>query len=221
MKTVRVRCRNVKGSTLLMDPMPDEKLREILTGVSAPQEREKPPEDVAAGKVYRNEEGMIGLPAKMLIKCLVLAGTKVSLKGKKNVTKADGSTELFSFLWVLDPFLAFTNIPADPEEQRKFWRVSLERGGQSQNRGKGGGAIAIVRPEFLEWEFTVTIRFDEKRVNEGVVKKLFTEGGLTQGLGSYRPNRGGNHGQFEVVEWTEDSEEASGELVGAAADVAG
>ncbi len=214
MRTVRVKCRSRKGSTLLMAPMSKEKLNEIRGGPGGrkPVVRDLPAEEEAARQIYRDSDGRIGLPTYMLRKALVLAGTKVPLRGKVNVTRAsDGATELHSFLWILDNFLVFTNIPAGSEEQKKHWQVSLVRGSQTQTKGKGGGAVAIVRPEFPQWEFTVTIHFDETRAHEDVIKRLFTEAGLTQGLGSWRPNRGGDHGQFEVVEWTDITEQAATE----------
>ncbi len=206
MKYIRVKCRGIEDSSVLMDPMSQEMKIAILRKTPAPVVRDKPLEQMAAEKIYRDKDGTIGLPAAMLRKCLVMAGTKVPLRGRTNVSRADGSTELFSFLWIVDKFLVFSNIPKlekDGEEEKKYWQVSVVAGKQNQN-GKGkGGATVIVRPEFQEWEFTVTIRYDETRVNEEVIKKLFTEGGLTQGLAAWRPNCGGDHGQFKYVEWVD------------------
>jgi hypothetical protein len=187
--------------------MSREKLLNILLRIPEPAVTDKSLEERAAEQIYRNEEGRIGLPTKMLRKSLVLAGTKVQLKGKTNVSKADGSTLLYSFLWISEPFAVFENIPGglseEEERGKKYWRVSFERGAQTQTRGQKGGAAPIVRPEIPQWEATVTIQYDEKRVNEKTIRALFDEAGLNQGLGSWRPNKGGDHGQFEVVEWTD------------------
>src|SRR3989344_4185370 len=156
MRYVRVKCKGMES--VMMDPMSEKTKINILRKTPEPVVRDKPLEKMAAEKIYRNEKGEIGLPAKMLRKCLVLAGTKVPLRGKTNVSKVDSSTELYSFLWIVEKFLVFTNIPQGKKET-EYWKVSVETGKQNQGKGKGGGATVIVRPEFPEWEFTVTIKY--------------------------------------------------------------
>jgi len=210
MRYVRVKLRNIEGSTLLMHPMLEEEKTAMRTKIGAPKIRDMSLEDEAARRIYRDEEGRIALPRKWFYGCLVKAGTKVPLRGRTNVTKSDGSTELFSFLWILDSFCVLTNVQEgirNGKKEEDYWRVSFERCPQSQNRGGKGGGVAVVRPEFPEWECVVNIRYNEKRVHEEVIRRLFEEGGLTQGLGSGRPNRGWNHGQFEIVEWTDITDE--------------
>lgn len=210
MKYYRLKCRGKEDSSLLMDPMSHNVLDDIAKGnkgSAASLAKDRPLEEVAAGKIYRDKNGRIGLPAKLLRACLREAGRDVPYDSKRRVTGGDGATKVFGFLRILDKFLVFTNVQ-NGKKEHDYWQVSLERVGQTQGKGKKGGATAAVRPEFPDWEFTVHIRFDEKRAPyEKVLDKLLEAAGEDHGLGSWRPNCGGDHGQFEVIEMTEITKE--------------
>lgn len=210
MHYVRVKLRNLEGSSLLMHPMLDEEKKVMRTKIGAPKIRDMSLEKEAAERIYRDNQGRIGFPRKWIYGCLVNAGTKVPFRGRTNVTNSKGGTQLYSFLWVLDTFCVLTNIQKgiqNGKKEKDYWEVSFERCPQSQNKGGKGGSVAVVRPEFPEWEAEFTIKYNEKRVHEDVVKKLLEEGGLNEGFGSGRPNRGLNHGQFEVVEFADITNE--------------
>ena len=58
--------------------------------------------------------------------------------------------------------------------------------------------MAVIRPKFVNWEFSVTVDLGVK-VNTDFVKELFLNAGSTQGLGSFRPNKKGMFGRFTVA----------------------
>lgn len=179
---------------MLMDPMTDEILESLRTGVRVDKPRDRPIEEVAREKLYReNGDGSrVGLPAEMLFASLVAAGRNVK-NGKKQVSTAT-TTTLPSFFMIEDIFIPFSNIPRGKED--KYWKPDKRRG-----RLKDGTAVCIVRPRFDEWEFEVSVRYDEKKVHQSVLKALFENAGCAQGLAAFRPNCKGPFGQFEMVEW--------------------
>lgn len=193
MRTVKVKCKG--ESPILMDPMTEEVLEELRTGVRRNVQRDRPAEDVAREKIYREdgEKSKIGLPAEMLFSSLVAAGRNVK-NGKKQVSTAS-TTTLPDFFSIQDYFMPFTNINGNED---KSWRVDKRRG-----RLKDGTAVCIVRPRFDKWEFEVTVTYDDKKADESVVKGLFTNAGSAQGLGAFRPNCKGPFGRFKVTNWKE------------------
>jgi hypothetical protein len=199
MQQILVKCR---GKTdILMDRMTDETLEVLRTGVRPDKPRDVPARSVAREKIYRETyndgngtpNGPIGFPQEMLFSCFVGAGRNVK-HGKKLISTAK-TTTLPDFLTILEPFLPLTNLNGKKSED-DYWTVDRRRG-----RLKDGTAVCIVRPRFKEWEFSFTLEYDEKKVDESVIRALVVNAGSTQGLGSFRPNCRGPFGRFEIVEW--------------------
>lgn len=185
---------------LLMDQMPPETLAGLITGVRKPIPKDTPLDKMAAAKIYRDPvTGRIGLPAGHLFASLKNAGRMIPYKAKKMISTAD-STLLPSFFSVHSPFLLFNNI--DRENEAASWEVDVKRG-----VGSTDVAVGIVRPRFDNWQFTVQVQLDEKLVSEDTLKNLVLNAGSCQGLGSFRPNCGGNYGRFTIKEGSWMSEE--------------
>lgn len=55
------------------------------------------------------------------------------------------------------------------------------------------------RPEFEDWSMKLTIRYDTKILSPSQIANLFNQAGFSVGLGEWRPERGGDHGMFEVA----------------------
>ena len=198
MKTLKIRCAGI--SPLLMDQMSEATLDSLITGVRLQVAKDRPMNDVAKEKIYRDPSGRIALPAEMLFASLVGAGRNVKL-GKSNVSTA-GTTRLPDFLSIKESHLPLINIPASVNGAEKdFWLVD-KRKGMGYN-GKTPTAVGIVRPKFPAWEFEVTVKYDESKAGEDTIKALFANAGSTQGLGSFRPNKKGMFGRFEVAEMKE------------------
>ena len=105
-------------SPLLMNPMDEATLDSLITGVRLPKVKDRPFEEMAEEKIYRGDDGTIGIPAVNLFACLVEAGRRVKL-GKTQISTKE-STILPSFLTIEEFFLPFID---DPE-----WVVDKRRG---------------------------------------------------------------------------------------------
>ncbi len=176
-------------SPILMNRMTDETLDSLITGVRKPVQKDRPFEEVAEEKIYRDEQGNTGVPSENLFACLAEAGRSVKL-GKKQISTAS-STILPSFLSIEELFLPFID---DPE-----WVVDKRRG-QSTN-GANKVAVGIIRPKFLDWKFGVTLEIDESEASPDTVRELLAKAGKSIGLGDFRPAKKGPFGRFEVASW--------------------
>lgn len=195
MKTLKIRCAGI--SPLMMDRMSEEQLKAIITKVPLQIARDRPFDEMAEEKIYRDPKGRIALPAEMLFAALVGAGRNIKM-GKKGISTAT-TTSLPDFMSIEESHLPLTNIPANANgEEKNFWTIDVRKG--MAYNGPKPTACGVVRPKFPSWEFEVTVKFDEKKVNEETITALFTNAGSTQGLGSFRPNKKGMFGRFMVAE---------------------
>lgn len=200
MRTGTVRLKGKKP--LLMDAMSSATMDGLETGVRPPEVKDRPATEKCAPKIYRHPDtGRIGLPVELFFACLKQAGRKVK-NGRYNISTATGTT-LYGMLDLKEDFLPLLNIPEkvkpESKEEGKYWKVDRRRGIGKQ--AKTPTAVAVIRPAFAEWEFEVTVEYDEKKINGETVKRLFQEAGSGQGLCGFRPNCGGPFGRFELVHW--------------------
>jgi len=73
--------------------------------------------------------------------------------------------------------------------------------------GKSGGAKRVKRcfPIVQEWEGEVRILLLDPFIQRDVVEEYLRQAGVVNGLGTWRPQNGGNYGRFNVVSvsWSE------------------
>lgn len=184
-------------SPLLMNPMSDGVLESIRTKTSPPKRTDWSREEEAETKLYRDNDGAIGLPSLNLFASLTEAGRRVKTGSPpKQISTAD-STILPSFLSIEEFFLPFKGDPS--------WVADMRRGTNEK-----GQAVPIVRPRFNNWEFDVTFEIDETEVNEDTVRKLVDISGKKIGLCDFRPNKRGPFGRFRVAAWVRQDGSSNG-----------
>lgn len=190
MRKIRIVC---KGSfPLMMDQMPDAVLDSLATKVKLQIKNDRSHEEVAAEKIYRNDDGKIGLPVTMLYAALVTAGREVAYKGRANISTAE-TTKLFGLIEIPQEFLQF---PIPDGKTEVPWVVDKRRG--ILRAGGNETAVCLRRPKFKDWGFTCEVIYDDDEINEETVAKLFRLAGRFQGLGSFRPNCKGPFGRYVV-----------------------
>lgn len=52
------------------------------------------------------------------------------------------------------------------------------------------------RPEFKQWKTTLTIKYNKKAISMAQIINLMNYGGFSNGVGEWRPSRGGSFGTF-------------------------
>jgi hypothetical protein len=65
------------------------------------------------------------------------------------------------------------------------------------------GRVMRHRPRFDKWGARFKIRINETILEEKFIHQLLNEGGQQNGIGEYRPEKGGPFGTFRVVHWKE------------------
>lgn len=183
---VKVTCKG--KSPLLMNPATEDLLESLRSGVRKQLDKNRSAEEMAEEKIIKNGKGEIGLPIEYLLAALKGGGRLVK-NGKKQISTAT-STTLFALMEFEEIFLPFKNQEAKMTPDMRKGKLP-----------KDGTAVAIVRPRFDEWEFTVTITLNPEELDQSIAKKLFEEAGSKIGLGDFRPSCNGPFGRFMVADW--------------------
>lgn len=181
-------------SPMLMNPMTDETINQLITGVRPQLNKDRKFEDVARERIYLDDNGRMGVPTMNLIAALKHAGRSVK-NGKKAISTAT-STTLFSFCEFPTEFIPFDGLD---EDGHLPWRVDKRRG--VMKNGASSVAVGILRPKFDSWSLTVEVVLNEKLVTQDTLRRLFEEAGTNAGLGDFRPQKGGPFGRFQVDNW--------------------
>jgi len=63
------------------------------------------------------------------------------------------------------------------------------------------GRVMRHRPKLNQWGAEFTLEIDDDMLEPSLVYQLLIEGGSKNGLGDYRPEKGGPFGKFHVVSW--------------------
>ena len=63
-----------------------------------------------------------------------------------------------------------------------------------------GGTDLRYRPEFTEWSTTIDVTYVKSMVTRESVLSLIEAGGLTVGVGEWRPEKKGDFGTYQIDE---------------------
>lgn len=169
----------IRGDSLLMEKMDmavvkkyDKKKAHKLTKEDTRLESEK-----TEDKIHYTEDGNVGFPADGFARGMTEVAHKLGLF-KKDVRSA---------VRVLGNII--------PISYKK--KVTNESWGKSS--GRTGAPLLIIRPEFQDWSCTLRIRYDASSISAEQIINLLNLAGFHCGLGSWRPQRSGSYGMYEVV----------------------
>ncbi len=70
------------------------------------------------------------------------------------------------------------------------------------------GRIMRHRPRFDDWSAKFNLTVNTEMLTEDFVHQLLNEAGASQGIGDFRPNKGGSFGCFRVTSWKPIKERA-------------
>ena len=194
----RVSCVGI--SPMLQNPMTDETLDELFYGSGGKRKLPKtdvPLEKIAEARLCRGPNGEFGFPANYLFAALIEAGRQVIFDKKTKVSTRESSL-VPAFLTIVpnlldekgDGFIPFTG-------QDAKWVVDKRRGVNPAT----GGAMAVVRPKFPNWDFEATVEIDLDQIAVEKVLELFNIAGRSSGIGDFRPSKRGPFGKFRVTKW--------------------
>lgn len=191
---VRIRVRVMGITPLLMNRMSIETLLSLgHPGRKPPKGRAVTisPKEQAKQRGYFLEDGSAYIPAEWLMSCLVGAGVFVRLDGKRQLST--GTSSLVPGLLTIEDITFPLHAPDG-------WETDIRQGCNS-NAGKGGTAIAVIRPKFNRWAFETTVVLDTNQISEEQCRQLFDIGLSRIGLGSFRPAKKGIFGRSMLTKW--------------------
>lgn len=96
-------------------------------------------------------------------------------------------------VWVEDSGTLNYDGPRNPDKlwEQKFWLQSLVTVRSSR--------VMRTRPRFKQWSADFTVLYDSDMINEDELKHWIEWAGKAQGLGDWRPQKGGHYGRFSVT----------------------
>ncbi|HSX14625.1 MAG TPA: hypothetical protein VLE72_01785 [Candidatus Saccharimonadales bacterium] len=197
--TIDIVC--VGDEPMLCNPMSRDQLVAIAEKrpVAWPADRPVIEQADVKAELMRDTDGHYGFPRQWLQGALREAGRSVPTgKAARQMISTATSTRLRTLVRIDPVCLSFN---ADGERFIRFSSHSeYER---DVRKGVGGNAakpvaVAIVRPLFRNWAFRVRIQASTS-IDTSRIRELFEIAGASQGLGDFRPGKGGEFGCFQVA----------------------
>src|SRR3990167_2616422 len=191
MKLIRFTITNL-SPCMLQNPATPELLEALRTKTPIQKKTDWTVGEEAVTKLYRSENGRMGVPTQNIMSAIVLAGQHVK-SGKKNVSNAK-STTVFDFLEFVEDFCVFADLDANGNV---LWSPFPVKG--TMHQGASETAVCIVRPRIPHWKLTFAVKFDDKRgISQDTVETLVEVAGRKIGLCDWRPAKKGRFGRFVI-----------------------
>lgn len=146
-------------------------------------------------RVHETKDGKVFIPAGAFKQTLVSGarykGTQIPGQGKKTYTAKFQSAVIISSDMVLD---------ATPDDMEGRWVFCTSNG----KRGGPGPRVWKCFPTLAKWKGILEIQILDEIIDEDVLRIHLEEAGKYIGVGTWRPENGGEYGRFEVkkVVWS-------------------
>jgi hypothetical protein len=149
------------------------------------------PREAASKVSYRLPSGEFYFPGAAISRLLRDAGSNHKLKNSRK------STKFLVPAAVLVPQDAIVITNGDGKTPAKDFEVDSRPVVIPATKGR----VMRHRPRFDCWSATFTIEIDEDILPAEFIHQLLIEGGTKQGIGDFRPEKGGPFGRFQVTNW--------------------
>ena len=186
MKKMKVYNVTIQGTTPLLMNRPSQ--LDIADKSKDVKRETKTPEEQAEGRLYKDSEEKIYIPATWFRGCLIEAGKQKKMGGKGS-SKATYSKAVGSCASI-EPFEIVL---------KNKWKVFSILAVNPTTHGRN----MLYRPQFDKWEVDLQVEFDEEQIEPSVMKELFDIAGKRVGVGDWRPAKKGMFGKFQVTSWKE------------------
>jgi len=91
-------------------------------------------------------------------------------------------------------------VSVEPEQIRIEPQDWVEDIRSAVNHNMRDARIIVVRPKFPKWSLEFQLMVEDDSLVD-VAKEVLAEAGRTEGIGGFRPNKGGKFGKFEVIKY--------------------
>lgn len=147
----------------------------------------------AAEKVaHRNSDGHLCFPGAAIARLLREAGSAHKQRGSRKSLKF----VIPAAVLVLEDQITLRDEFGEP-------LVDFEIDSRAVVIPSTKGRIMRHRPKLNSWHAEFTLEIDDDMLDPITVHQLLTEGGIKNGVGDYRPERGGPFGRFQLTAWSE------------------
>ena len=148
-------------------------------------------DEEAEMRTYRNDDGNLCVPSTQ-VRASILEASKVFKVGRSS------AKTILNHI-IVEPFdlieLQTSKGKAIQEYEQDQRRVVVQRSG-----------IIRTRPVVKDWQLSFSIIADAEIMNAtwkepvDALIKIVSDAGKKQGIGDYRPQKGGNFGRFDVID---------------------
>ena len=180
---------HIHGTTPLMQLRMDEKSAARLNDKTVTVHVQgELPRDVAERAAYRDKKGRIVHPSDAIVKILAEAGRNHKQRASKRQLK---------YIIPAAVRMSRETIPILGEDGKQLtdFEVDVRTGVNKTTKGR----VLITRPRYDAWESQFTMNINRGIIAPEMVQQLLVEGGVMLGLGSFRPEKGGKYGTFQVT----------------------
>lgn len=176
-------------SPLIMNRFTDEAAEKATNGTrtSVLSGDKGSPREQAEKKLYRDENGTIGIPQPNLFRCIIDGGAFFK-SGKSKITTQKSS--LIPACVGIDGVLL-------PLKYRDDWQVDM----RPVRIPSTGGRILAFRPIFYDWSLNAHAELDDEMIDAKLFRQILDAAGKRIGLGDFRPACKGPYGRFVVDKW--------------------
>lgn len=146
-----------------------------LKGGKVVQKDTRLEEEKVEGKIHHNGGGKVAFPS---------GGFSTGMRKVANSLSKNMSMSVKESVRFLEPMVTI--------EYDKM--VVAEHGGKRERV-----PCIILRPMFTNWFASLKIKYDADVFSLEQIVNLVNRAGIRRGLGAFRPERGGEYGQYEVI----------------------
>lgn len=191
MQTFTVEIRGI--SPLLQHRMPPEVLMGLLISEKADKKKTrnpKTPREIAEQHAYVEKSGEFYIPMSYVSGAVIQAASEFKQKdsSRKSLKRVIGGA--------FRPMSDKATLCDAKWKPLKDFEVDIQK---ATNHLRG--AVAVCRPRFDRWQAKFSVQINETVVSREVALQILEDAGRRVGIGSFRVEKGGYFGQFEVLNW--------------------
>lgn len=191
MKTYKVRIEML--TPLMHHRMHEDELMGLIPGAGIKKTKDKDlnltPRSVADRHVYRDSEGFY-IPAEYIMGALGHVASDYKQKGSSKKTLKG------IIKGIVRPTMEKIYLKTRKDKPIKDYEVDIRKATNHQK-----GAIAVCRPRFDDWAAEFELTIGDELISPETCLQILEDSGRRAGIGSFRVQRGGYFGQFQVTKW--------------------
>jgi hypothetical protein len=172
----------ISGRTpLLVNRFHEEAQAEATGGTHSRSRDRLSPEEDAANRLYKLDDGSVYFPAENLRQSVIAAA------GRHKIGRRSASGDVAAAL-LIEPFA----MPLEGD-----WTVDERPVVIPATRGR----VLRYRPIFDNWSIEATLHVDTRLVDAKLLRRIVDDAGDYVGVGDFRPAKKGPYGRFVVDRW--------------------